>query len=106
MKKLLLVFAGSALITACATAKTMQAIGGSRSDGIVRLAYSYGMFENPRIDQAAALQTATERCRVWGYSAAEPFGGATQQCQASGQYGCTQTMVTVEYQCTGANTPS
>lgn len=106
MKKLALVLIGSALVAACATTKTMQAIGGSRSDGIVRLAFTYGMFESPRVDHAAGLQTATERCRVWGYTAAEPFGGATQQCQATGQYGCTQTMVTVEYQCTGANTPT
>lgn len=106
MRKFAIVFALAAIVGACATTKTLTPIGGSRSDGVVRLAFSHGMFENPRVDMDAALRTAIERCRVWGYSSAEPFGGQTSQCQATGQYGCTQTLVTVEYQCTGANTPS
>lgn len=106
MKKLVLVFVAAALVGACATNKTLEAIGGSRADGVVRLAFTYGAFERPRVDGEQALNTARQRCRVWGYTDAEPFGGATQQCLASNQYGCVQTQVTVEYQCTGANTPS
>jgi hypothetical protein len=105
MKKLILT-AAVCVIAGCATTKTMQAIGGSRSDGIVKLAYEFGMFQKPRVDMAAAQTVAKQRCAVWGYKDAEPFGGQVSQCQATGQYGCVRTMVTVEYQCTGANTPS
>lgn len=106
MKRLVLIFAVSALVGACATTKTMQAVGGSRADGVVRLAFQYGAFENPKVDTVAAQATARSRCQVWGYSDAEPFGGGMQQCVNMGPYGCNQTMVTVEYQCTGAKTPS
>jgi hypothetical protein len=106
MRKTLLVFTLAMVVGACATTKTMQAIGGSRSDGIVRLAYEEGMFEKAKVDPAAAIQTARERCKVWGYTDAEPFGGVVRQCQQMSGYGCAQTLVTVEFQCTGANTPS
>ena len=104
--KLALIVGTSFIVVACATTKTLQAVGGSRADGTVKLAYEYGMFEKPRVDTTAALQTARARCQVWGYKDAEPFGAAMTQCTATNQYGCVRTMVTVEYQCTGANTPS
>jgi hypothetical protein len=107
MKRIMMIAAAAAMVGACATTKTMQAIGGSRSDGVVRLAYEYNMFENPQVDPVQALETARSRCKVWGYTDAEAFGAGTQQCQQSNAYGsCIKTMVTVEYQCTGANTPS
>lgn len=106
MKKVTVIIGLATLAAACATTKTLQAVGGSRADGVVRLAYTYGMFEKPNVDTAAALQTAKSRCAVWGFTDAEPFGGAMQQCLAMGQYGCTQTQVTVEYQCTGSKAPA
>ncbi len=105
MKKIAIVFAAG-LVVGCATTATYQAVGGSRADGVVRLAFEYGMFENPRVDENAALTTARERCRVWGYTDAEAFGAATTQCAAYNGYGCARTMVTKEYQCTGAHAPS
>ncbi|WP_287934170.1 YecR family lipoprotein [Arthrobacter sp.] len=106
MNKTIAIFGACALLSACATPVTMQAFGGSRSDGVVKLGFTYGAFEKPIVDQAAAHETAKSRCAVWGYKDAEPFGGAMQQCLASNQYGCVQMQVTVEYQCTGAKTPS
>jgi len=106
MRKIVLVLAVSAAVGACTTTKAMQAVGGSRSDGIVRLAYEEGMFENVKVDPEQALQTARERCRVWGYTDAQPFGGVIRQCQQTGSYGCMRSLVTVEFQCTGASTPS
>jgi len=100
------VIVASLFVVACATTKTLQAVGGSRSDGTVKLAFEYGAFQKPRVDTVAALQTAKARCQVWGYKDAEAFGAAMTQCVAANGYGCTRTMVTVEYQCTGANTPS
>jgi hypothetical protein len=96
-------FISAAIILAgCATVSQMTATGGSRSDGIVRLSFEYGMFDKVEIDQVSALATARQRCAVWGYNDAEPFGGITRQCQAMSGYGCTHWFVTKEYQCTSA----
>jgi len=90
-----------AVLAGCATVSQMQATGGSRSDGIVKLSFEYGMFDKLHLDEASALQTARQRCAVWGYTDADPFGGITRQCQAySGTLGCTHWFVTKEYQCT------
>ncbi|WP_324748812.1 YecR family lipoprotein [Sphingomonas sp. LY54] len=94
------------VLVGCATTKTLQATGGSRSDGVVRLSFEYGAFESPQIDEAQAHSVARDRCKVWGYSDAEAFGGVTKVCNQTGMYGCTGWMVTKEYQCTGANTPT
>ena len=108
MKKFKLVVAAiiAATAAACATAKELVPVGGSRADGTVQLAFDYGGFEKPVVDGAAALVTATQRCQAWGYKNAEAFGGAQQQCTASNQYGCMAYRVTVSYQCTGANSPN
>lgn len=57
----------------------------------------------PVVDMNAALVTATNRCKAWGYAAAEPFGGQISHCNQMNGYGqCMDTLVTVKYQCTGA----
>lgn len=106
MRKVVAVFLLSAVAGGCATAINWQPVSGSRADGVVRLAFEYGMFQSPRVDEAQALQLATQRCAVWGYTGAEAFGAATTQCTQTNQYGCARTMVTKEYQCTGANRPN
>ena len=107
MKKVVVIGLGAAMmLAACATTKVMTPIGGSRSDGTVKLAFNYGAFEKPQVDGAAALQSATARCQAWGYKNAEPFGGYQSQCTAANGYGCVAWQVTVEFQCTGANVPS
>ena len=93
-------------LAGCATVTQMTATGGSRADGIVRLSYETGLLNKVNIDEADALRTAQARCRIWGYKDAEAFGGVTRQCQGSGLYGCNRWLVTKEYQCIGANTPS
>lgn len=106
MKKITIAVISIALLAgACATAKTWQATGGSRSDGTVRLSYEYGMFEVPHVDEAQALNVAKQRCAVWGYNGAEAFGGTTSQCTQSGSSGCMLTLVTKEFQCLGTGTP-
>ena len=87
--------------TGCATTKILQATGGSRADGIIELSYEYGGFERPVVDWNQALTAAKERCKAWGYSGAESFGGTKSLCQAANAYGCLQYFVTVPYQCTG-----
>lgn len=87
-------------VAGCATVSQMVPTGGSRSDGIVKLSFEYGMFDKVQIDQASALVAARKRCATWGYGDAEPFGGMTRQCQYYESMGCTRWFATVEYQCT------
>lgn len=88
------------VLAGCATVTQMEATGGSRSDGIVKLSFEYGAFDRVELDQVSALQTARQRCAVWGYTDADPFGGVTRECQAHSWGSCTHWFVTREYQCT------
>ena len=92
-----------ALVAGCATEKVLIPTGGSRADGTVKLSYEYTMFEVPHVDMTQATTAAAQRCAAWGYSGSEPFGGQENHCEQSDVYGsCIRTMVTVEFQCTGA----
>jgi len=91
-----------ASIASCAAVETLQPTGGSRADGLVKLSYQYGIFEQPQVDWAQGLRSAQEVCAGWGYSGARRFAGELSTCdyrEAAGD--CTQTLVTVTYQCTG-----
>lgn len=100
--KYILLTALALTLAACATPKVWTATGGSRADGIVRLAYDVGAFESPVLDEAQAISVAQQRCAVWGYTGAEAFGGMTTVCNVRDGYGsCMQATVTKEYQCTG-----
>lgn len=98
------VLAISFAMQGCAVQKQMVATGGSRADGTVKMAYEFGMFEQPVIDIGQALQGATQRCKAWGYTSAEAFGGQTRTCNAPTNSGCVGWLVTMEYQCTGGRT--
>jgi hypothetical protein len=98
-------FVGAILLvglSACAVVKVPVPTGGSKADGVVRMAYEYGGFEAPQVDLQAAASSAAQRCAAWGYTGAQPFGGAMQQCEAANQYGCLRYLVTLTYQCTGS----
>lgn len=86
----------------CAVTKVPVPTGGSRADGVVQMAYEYGGFERPRVDLASARASAAQRCAAWGYRDAEPFGASMDHCQQSNEYGCIRHLITIEYQCTGA----
>jgi YecR-like lipoprotein len=99
---LCLVIAGMLVASGCTVMKVPEATSGSRADGVVNLAYEYGMFEVPKVDWDQAQLTALRRCQAWNYSAAEAFGGHTQHCEQQDGYGnCLRWLVTVSYQCTG-----
>jgi hypothetical protein len=101
IKKTLLILCS--LLTGCATPETMQATGGSRSDGTVTLSYQYGLFQKPVVNVNQAYSTAKEKCALWGYSDAASFGGNVNLCQEFNGYGnCILTQVSVTYQCTGS----
>ncbi|MFP1757295.1 YecR family lipoprotein [Lonsdalea quercina] len=99
--KLMMALCFTLLISGCSIKKELIPTGGSKSDGTVRMGYSFGLFESPVIDPKQGMVAAKARCAAWGYSGAEPFGGFTSQCTQPSSSGCMQTTVTVEYQCTG-----
>ena len=109
MRVLFVATAAALLLSGCATTKDWAATGGSRSDGVVRLSYEVGEFQKAELNEQQAVNLATQRCKTWGYSGAEAFGGVTRQCNMGGGFGgCGQWMVTKEFQCTGtgAGTPT
>ncbi|RON19217.1 YecR family lipoprotein [Pseudomonas frederiksbergensis] len=97
-----LAFALSATLVGCATNKDFYAKGGSRSDGVVDMAYDFQQFETPvvRVEQAQSI--AKSKCAMWGYTDAEAFGGKTQHCNQMNGYGtCIAGQMVVQYQCLG-----
>ncbi|HLA72845.1 MAG TPA: YecR family lipoprotein [Steroidobacteraceae bacterium] len=90
------------LLGGCAVQKTLTAMGGSKSDGTVRMAYTLNLFEKPVVNWQQGAADARSRCAAWGYSDAAPFGGELRQCQASDGFGsCNQWLVSMDFQCTG-----
>jgi len=89
------------LIVGCAKDKALVPTGGSRSDGTVDLSYDYTIVERPKLDLQQGLVAARERCKAWGYSDAQPFGGQTQTCNMPSGSGCEGWHVTMTYQCIG-----
>ena len=101
MKKSAICILGVLILSGCAVQKQMMAMGGSKADGTIKMGYSYGMFEVPKVDMNHAETLAAQKCKVWGYENAEPFGGQVSQCVQPSSSGCAQTDVYIEYQCTG-----
>jgi len=106
MKVLGITLLSIVLLSGCVTVKDWSATGGSRSDGVVRLSYEMGELEKPQLNEQQAVNLATQRCKTWGYTGAEAFGGVTRQCNSPGGAfgGCARWMVTKEFQCTGTGT--
>lgn len=103
MRMMTVLLTSAVFVSGCATVKNLQAVGGSRADGVVEMAYEFGQFEAPQPAWGDALSGAVQRCKAWGFTSAEAFGGTVNTCQASNQYGCIRTLVTARYQCTGGN---
>jgi hypothetical protein len=105
MKKLMMLAAFIVFAGACFPIMPQQkhwaATGGSRSDAVVRLSYEYASYEIPDVSQKEALDLASQRCKSWGYSEAEAFGGETRACNQYGGNGCLNWLVTKEFQCIG-----
>ncbi|WP_318370037.1 YecR family lipoprotein [Enterobacter sp.] len=101
MKKMLICALGSLLLSGCAVHKQMTPMGGSKADGTVKMGYSYSILEVPTVDMEQASAAAANKCKIWGYEGAEPFGGQTKQCAEPSGGGCEQFDVFVEFQCTG-----
>ncbi|HHR6067277.1 TPA: YecR family lipoprotein [Providencia alcalifaciens] len=78
----------------------MYAVGGSKADGTVEMAYDVGAFETAKVDFNDAQNKATQKCKVWGYKKAEAFGGQKNNCLARNGFGnCMQSQIIVPFQC-------
>ncbi|WP_449541999.1 YecR family lipoprotein [Enterobacter ludwigii] len=98
---ILVLLVSTLVLSGCATQKQMVPMGGSKADGTVRMGFDYGLFEKPVLDKNQAIAAAEQRCKAWGYSGTEPFGGATQTCNQPSSSGCMGWHVETEFQCTG-----
>jgi hypothetical protein len=87
MMKITFLLLAALVCGGCATVKTLEATGGSRSDGTVELSYEFGEYEVPQIQWEQGLVTARERCAAWGYSDAEAFGSRKSTCQGAQSLG-------------------
>lgn len=98
--KTLFALAAIAVATGCAVKRDFYAMGGSRADGTVDMAYDFRQFEKPVVNQQQALSIAKSKCGVWGYGDAEAFGGTTQNChQRDGWGNCVAGQAIIKYQC-------
>lgn len=87
-------------LTGCAVNKEWGTSGGSKSDGIVELSYTYGAFEKPDVDNKEGLKKAIKTCQVWGYDSAESFDFINTSCQSMDFSGsCHRVLVTKKFQC-------
>lgn len=97
-----LIIIAATAITGCSVKKEFYARDGSRADGTIDLAYDFRQFEQPVVDRGQALALAKRKCSVWGYSDAEPFGGAEQICNRRDGFGaCIEGIMVSKYQCLG-----
>jgi len=101
-KKLIIALAAAVTLTGCATPKNFYAVGGSRADGTIDMAYDFAQFEKPVVNHQQAQSIAKSKCGVWGYGRAESFGGQTVNCQQRDGWGnCVAGQVLIKYQCQG-----
>ena len=88
MNKLILSSLVVFFLSGCAEKVNISPIGGSKTDGTIKMGYSYKMFKEPIVDFDTAKALAVQKCKVWGYDGAEAFGGQTMTCSMFGMYGC------------------
>lgn len=88
-------------LTGCTSMKTMEATGGSLSDGIIELSYTRSPSETSKFDEQDALKTAIKRCKAWGFKTADAFSGVQTSCRDSADSKCDVYKVTKKYQCIG-----
>ncbi|WP_439156120.1 YecR family lipoprotein [Yoonia sp.] len=104
MKSKIVGLIGFAILASCAepVVESPVATGGSRADASVEMSYQTGLYRPVTPNWEAALSSATQRCRAWGYSRADAFEGTSTTCNVYDAYlGCTQSTVTRTYQCLG-----
>ncbi|SES64829.1 YecR family lipoprotein [Thorsellia anophelis] len=105
MKKIILIlFIVVVNLTGCESVTHLDTVGGSKSDGTIKLGYEANLLNilgDVKIDKEETLNQVRERCKSWGYSDAMPFSGKEEKCIAPGTDpgGCFAYRITYTYQC-------
>ena len=81
---ILLVLVASACATT-AVVKVPVAVGGSKADATVIMAYDQGPLESVTPNWLDAQRDALKRCNAWGYSRVEQFSGIESLCTEIGR---------------------
>ena len=89
----------SALLSGCTVTVVPVATGGSRADGIIKMSYQFSPITIPQVDKTAAIRTAAQYCKNWGYDTAVPFDAGLTSCSQPSDFGCDMHLTTIEYQC-------
>lgn len=104
MKKVLCLAVAVGLLSGCvAVPKQWQPAGGSKADGVVKVAYEVLDVEVAETSEQQALEAATQSCKAWGYIGAQPFGLESKTCNIyygkPGSSSCKSWVVSKPYQC-------
>jgi hypothetical protein len=85
--------------TGCTTYKLWNEAGSDQESATVDLSYEFRKFENPQVDERAAIQMARERCRDWRFTDAHRKS-ETRECLDGSEANCGKWRVTRRFQCT------
>lgn len=94
-----------AALVGCSTSVSPEVTGGSKSDGVVTMAFDLGGVWRPDIDDAAALSKAREACARWGFANASKLGEPQRSCAMKQSDpnlenpGCVRVRYELTYQC-------
>lgn len=102
MKRLFTTISVLFLFTGCSVTKVPTATDGSKSDGTLSYSYNYTAWPFTSYDaQWEDIEVeAKKKCRNWGYSDVESFGGTKKECARRAPAGnCNEWRITKKYQC-------
>lgn len=112
MKSLVTLFllaAMGSMLAGCAKPvhKDWFAHDGSKADGTVKMALTWNPnIEIPQEEREQAKRVAVEKCKAWGYTDAEEFGGMVSRCTQQRYTGfnvvCDAMLAEITYQCIDA----
>jgi hypothetical protein len=95
--------AWGALIAGCTTYKLWSEFDADERAGTVQLSYEFRKFENPQVDERAAIETARERCKGWRYQNAHRTG-EERVCISGTETNCSKWRLIRSYQCDAPGT--
>lgn len=93
------ILAAASMLASCTTYKLWSVSDSDQDKATVALFYEYRKFESPQVDERAGVEMARERCRDWGYPAAQRKG-EDRQCVDGDVLKCSRWRVVREYRCT------
>jgi hypothetical protein len=85
-------------VAGCTTYKLWKESDADEQSGMIQLSYEYRNFENPQVDERAAVDMARERCAGWGYKNVGR-NGEERICQDGTKSDCSKWKVVREYRC-------